>query len=146
MYDIKELSDGDVGAMYEWLKNVIISCRYIKPGEDTFRGIEIKIIAMLRKMLDPGGVCGEDIGETVRWRSFAGHCSSLSVNIAGELICQWTEGDDNDEVYFPDIELDHTEQEPSQTNNDVRDDLNKCSDNNVDRPDNRIPGSRPLLP
>ena len=99
---------------------------------------------MLRKMFDPDGVCGEDIRETVKWRSFAGHCSSLFVNIACELICQWTEGDDDDAVCFPDIEVDHTEPEPGKRNNDVRDDLNKCSDNNVDRPDNRIPSSKPF--
>ena len=27
MYDI---NDRDVGAVYEWLKNVIISCRYVR--------------------------------------------------------------------------------------------------------------------
>ena len=42
MYDTKNPSDRDAGAMYEWLKNVIISCRYIKPGSDTFREIKIE--------------------------------------------------------------------------------------------------------
>ena len=59
MYEFIDLSEQDAGAMYEWLKNLIISCRYITPGEDTFREIKIKTIAMLRKMLDPDSICGE---------------------------------------------------------------------------------------
>ena len=99
MYDIKNLADRDLGAMYEWLKNAIISCRYIVPGKDTFREIKLKTIAMLRKMLDPDGVCGVDVAETVSCRSLATYCSSLFANVAGELICQWTEGDDNPSIY-----------------------------------------------
>ena len=90
MYDIKMFADRDPGAMYEWLKNAIISCRYIVPGQDTFREIKLKTIAMLRKMLDPDGVCGVDVAVTVTWRSLANHSSSIFANVAGELICQWT--------------------------------------------------------
>ena len=142
MYDIKILAGRDPGAMYEWLKNIIISCSYIKPGHDTFRDIKIKTIAMLRKMLDPEGVCGVDVAETDSWRSLANHCSSLFTNVAGELICQWTEGDDNEEVYFPSVDINHVIAEVSKVDDDVKDDLNKCSDNNIDHPDNRVPASR----
>ena len=145
MYDILTLSDADARAMYEWLKNVIISSRYITPGKDTLCEIKIKTIAMLRKMLDPDSVCGEDIKETAKWRNFALHCSSLFVNIAGELICQWTEGDDDDTVYFPGIGLDHTEQKLDKGNDGVRNDLNKRSENNVDRPDGKTHGSKPFF-
>ena len=144
MYDILALSGSSAGAMYEWLKNFIISSRYITPGKDAFREAKIKTIAMLRKMLDPNGVCGEDIKETVKWQNFAVHCSSLFVNIVGEFICQWTEGDDDDTIYFPDIELDHTEQKLDKGNDDVRNDLDKCPENNVDRPEGEIPISKPF--
>ena len=51
--------------MYEWLKDNIISCRYIIPGRDTFRDIKFKTVAMMRKMLDPDGVCGVDVNDTI---------------------------------------------------------------------------------
>ena len=142
MFDILEFSEQDAGAMYEWLKNVIISSRYITPGKDTFREIQIKTVAMLRKMLDPDSICGEDIKETIKWRNFTVHCSSLFVHIAGGLIRQWTEGDDDDAIYFLDIELDHIEQKLDKGSDDVRDDLSKCSENTVDRRDGKIPGSK----
>ena len=101
MHTIREIAKQDIGMIYEWVKNNIISCRYIIPGHDTFRDIKLKTVAMMRKMLDPDGVCGVDIGDTVTYREQAKSCSLLFANVAGELICQWTEGDDNDEVYFP---------------------------------------------
>lgn len=42
MIDIIDFSEKDAGAMYGWLKNVIISSRYIIPGADAFREIKIK--------------------------------------------------------------------------------------------------------
>ena len=112
------------------------------PRHDTFREIKLKTIAMLRKMLDPDGVCGVDAAETVTWRSLANHCSSLFVNVAGELARQWTEGDDNKEVYFPNVDIKQLIAEVSNVDDDAKDDLNKCSDNNVAHPDNRVPGSK----
>ena len=86
MYDINSIAERDIGALYEWLKNVIISCRFIVPGQDSFREIKLKTIAMLRKMLDPDGVCGVNVAETASYRDLAKHCSSLFANVAGELI------------------------------------------------------------
>lgn len=56
MIDIIDFSEKDFGAMCEWLKNVIISSRYMILGADTFREIKIKTVAMLRNMLIPDGV------------------------------------------------------------------------------------------
>ena len=44
--------------------------------------------------------------------------------------------------YYPDIDIHNVVPEVSQVNDDVRDGLNKCSGNNVDRPVNRVPGSK----
>ena len=101
MLNISEIATRDLGVMYEWLKDNIISCRYIIPGHDTFRDIKLKTVAMLRKMPDPDGVCGVNVSETRAYRELAKKCSTLFANVAGELICQWTEKDDNDNVCFP---------------------------------------------
>ena len=101
MYDVNKIAERDIGTLCEWLKNVIISCRFILPGRDSFRDIKLKTIAMLRKMLDPDRVCGVNVAETKSFRDLAKHCSSLFANVAGELICQWTEGDDDPKIYFP---------------------------------------------
>ena len=93
MYDVNSIVERDIGALYEWLKNVIVSCRFIVPGQDSFREIKPKTIAMLRKMLDPDGVCGVNVAEIASYRDLAELCSSLFANVAGELICQWTEGE-----------------------------------------------------
>ena len=103
MLDIIDFSEKDAGAMYEWLKNVIISSRYITPGVDTFLEIRIKTIAMLRKMLGRDGICGEDIAETAKRRECAVHGSAIFVNIAGELICQWVGRDDDEAIYTSQI-------------------------------------------
>ena len=47
--------------------NIIISCRYILPGRDTFKD-KYKTVAMMRKMLDPDGVCGVDVNDTIAYR------------------------------------------------------------------------------
>ena len=99
MLDIIDFSEKDAGAMYEWLKNATISSRYITPGVDTFREIKIKTIAMLRKMLDPDGVCGENIAEMPKWRECAVRCSAIFVSIAGELICR-VDRDDDEATYL----------------------------------------------
>lgn len=49
---------------------------------------KIKTIAMLRKMLDPDGVCGEDVRDTGKLREGAVACSAIFSNVAGELIYQ----------------------------------------------------------
>ena len=149
MFDIIDLSEQDAGTMYEWLKNIIISSRYITPGEDTFREIEIKTIAMLRKMFEPDSICGEDIAETATWRECAVHCSAIFVNIAGELICQWFDRDDDEAIYFPGREVDHPEQKLEDERivgtgtDDGKDDLNKCLMNSVDCSVGAVPGSKP---
>ena len=129
---------------------VIISCRFIVPGHDTFREIKLKTIAMLWKMLDSDGVCGANVAETVSHRSLAKHCSSLFANVAGELICQWTEGDNDPKPYFPSTDMVQVmEQIDRKVGEDVEDDLNKCSDGNVAPSGNEVQGSRPfecLLP
>ena len=76
MYNVSKIAERDLGTLYEWLKNIIISCRLILPGQDSLRGIRLKTIAMLRKMLDPDGVCGVNIDETRAFRELAKHCSS----------------------------------------------------------------------
>ena len=144
MLNISEIATRDLGVMYEWLKDNITSCRYIIPGHDTFRGIKLKTVAMLRKMLDPDGVCGVNVGETRDYRELAKKCSTLFANVAGELICQWTEKDDNDNVYFPantiDSVLGYVDKPTGQCD---REDLNKCSDENVATPDmNATEGSK----
>ena len=52
-------------------------------------------------MLDPDGVCGVDVRDTITYRERAKFCSLLFANVAGELVCQWTEKDDLDKAYFP---------------------------------------------
>ena len=106
MYNVSEIAKRDLGAMYEWLKDNIVSCRYILPGQDSFRDIKLKTVGMLRKMLGPDGICGVNVEETRSYRDLAKQCSSLFANVAGELICQWTEGDDEDKIYFPSSNLD----------------------------------------
>ena len=32
MHNIREIAKKDIGVMYEWLKDIIISCQYILPG------------------------------------------------------------------------------------------------------------------
>ena len=143
MYNVKSIADRDLGALYEWLKNVIISCRFIVPGNDSFREIKLKTIAMLRKMLAPDGVCGVNVAETVAYRSLAKHCSYLFANVAVELICQWAEWDDNPEPYFPAADVNKTiEEVDRKVGEDAKDDLNKCSDGNVAPSGNEAPGSK----
>ena len=45
---------------------------------------------------------------------------------------------------YPDVDIHNVIPEVSKVNDDVRDDLNKCSDNNADGPDNRVPDSKAL--
>ena len=131
-------------------EDVIISCRFIVPGHDTFREIKLKTIAMPRKMLDPDGVCGVNVAETVSYRSLAKHCSSLFANVAGELICQWTEGTTTRNPTFPAADVNQAVEEVDRkVGEDAKDDLNKCSDGNVAPSGNEVPGSKPfecLLP
>ena len=101
MNDIFKITECDPGALYEWLKNSIISCRYTVPVSDTQREIKLKTIVMLRKMLDPDGVCGHNVTETTHCRRLAQHCTYLFANTAGEMICQWTDADKGSEPYFP---------------------------------------------
>ena len=115
MHNISEIATQDIGVMYEWLKDNIISCRYIIPGHDTFRDIKLKTVAMMRKMLDPDGVCGVNVSDTVTYREQAKKCSSLFANVAGELICQWTEGKTIMKVYFPANNLDSVLDDVRQT-------------------------------
>ena len=70
-------------------------------SQDTLWEIKLKTIAMLRKMLGPDGVCGHNVAESVAFRRLAQHCSYLFANTAGELICQWTEGDNDSEPHHP---------------------------------------------
>ena len=94
-------------------------------------------------MLDPDGVCGVDVAETVSCRSLATHCSSLFANVAGELICQWTEGDDDPNIYFPTADVKEVIEELEQkVGEDMKDDLNKLSDYSVAPSDNEVPGSK----
>ena len=143
MYNVNEIAKRDVGAMYEWLKDIIISCRYILPGQDSFRDIKLKTVAMLRKMLDPDGVCGVNVEETRSYRDLAKQCSSLFANVAGELICQWTEGDDDEKIYFPstDVEsiLDFVNKLAGEND---EEDLNKCSEGNVSTLSKEAKGSK----
>ena len=37
MHLINAMAKKDIGAVYEWLKDNIISCSYILPGRDTFK-------------------------------------------------------------------------------------------------------------
>ena len=142
MYDIQSLADRDLGALYEWLMSVTISCRYVVPGKGTFRETKLKTIAVLRKMLDPDGVCGVNVAETVAYRSLAKHCSYLFANV-GEPICQWTEGDDNPKPYFPAADVNQTiEEVDRKVGEDAKDDLNKCSDFSVAPSGNEVPGSK----
>ena len=83
------------------MKDIIISCRYIIPGRDTFKDVKYKTIAMMRKMLDPDGICGVDIEDTIYYREKAKLCSLLFANVAGELLCQWTEKDNTEGAYSP---------------------------------------------
>ena len=98
---INALAKTDIGLAYEWLKDIIISCRYIIPGRDTFKDVKYKTIAMMRKMLDPDGICGVDIEDTIYYREKAKLCSLLFANVAGELLCQWTEKDNTEGPYSP---------------------------------------------
>lgn len=66
---------------------------------------------MLRKMLDPDGMCGENASETARLREAAIHCSSIFSNVAGELLCQWVEADDDEGMYHLSEELEHRDAE-----------------------------------
>ena len=143
MYNVSKIAERDLGAMYEWLKGIIISCRYILPGQDSFRDIKLKTVAMLRKMLDPDGVCGVNVEETRSYRDLAKQCSSLFANVAGELICQWTEGDDDEKIYFPstDVEsiLDFVNKLAGEND---EEDLNKCSEGNVSTLSKEAKGSK----
>ena len=76
MYNVSEIAKRDLGAMYEWLKDIIISCRYILPGQGSFRDIKLKTVAMLRKIVDPGGIRGVNVEETRSYRDLAKQCSS----------------------------------------------------------------------
>ena len=143
MLDLTDLSEKDAGAMYEWLKNIIISSRYITPGVDTFREIKVKTVAMLRKMLDLDGICGENIAETAKWRECAVHCSAIFVNIAGELIRQWVDRDDDEVNYFPDREVDHPEQKLDDERI-VGSGTDDGKDDNVDCSLGVTPGSKPF--
>ena len=142
MSDINSLLGCDPGALYEWLKNAIISCRYIVPGHDTLREIKLKTIAMLRKMLDPDGVCGHKVSETVNFRRLAQHCSYLFANTAGELICQWTEGDNDAEPHLPAASVDETVASVGQKVGEV---AKAVEDHSLNPPGNEVPGSKPFV-
>ena len=145
MYNISEVAKRDLGAMYGWLKDIIISCRSILPGQDSFRDIKLKTVAMLRKMLGPDGICGVNVEETRIYRNLAKQCSSLFANVAGELIRQWAEGDDEDKIYFPSSNLafilDYVNK-PTGEND--KGDLNKCSEGNVSTWNTEAKGSKPF--
>ena len=145
MYNVSKIAERDLGAMYEWLKDIIISCRFTLLGQDSFRGIKLKTIAMPRKMLDPDGVCGVNVEETRAFRELAKRCSSLFANVAGELICQWTEGDDNEKIYFPSTDAEATLDYVNRpVGEDDKEDL-KCSGGNVSTLSNEAQGSKPFV-
>ena len=99
---------------------------------------------MLRKMLDPDGICGVNIEETRIYRNLAKQCSSLFANVAGELICQWTEGDDEDKIYFPSRNLDYIlDYVNKPTGENDEEDLNKRSEGNVSTWNMEAKGSNP---
>ena len=70
----------------------------------------------------------------------------LFANVAGELICQWTEGDDDEKIYFPstDVEasLDYVNRLVGE---DDKEDLNKRFDGNVSTLSNEAQGSKPFV-
>ena len=72
--DLNSICEKGTGAMYEELKNRIISCMYTAPLGDTFYGIKVKTIAMLRKMIDPDSQCCESLKETLLLRQAARIC------------------------------------------------------------------------
>ena len=70
----------------------------------------------------------------------------LFANVAGELICRWTEGDDEDKIFFPsnnlDFILDYVNK-PAGEND--KEDLNKCSGGNVSTLSTEAKGSKPYM-
>ena len=98
---------------------------------------------MLRKMLGPDGICGEDIAETAKWRECAVACSAIFANIAGELLCQWVDRDDDEAIYFPDREVDHPEQKLDDERI-VGSGTDDGKDDNADCSVGATPGSKPV--
>ena len=96
------------------------------------------------KNAGPGRSLRSRRGRDRQFRSLANHCSSIFANVAGELICQWTEGDEDANVYFPSADIKSLIAEVSKVDEDVRneDDLNKGSVYNVARSNNEAPGSK----
>ena len=72
------------------------------------------------------------------------------MNILGELICRWVDRDDDEAIYSPDREVGRPEQKLDDERtgetgkDDGKDDLSKCSMNNVNCPVGAIPGSKPF--
>ena len=82
------VGSGDHGGLYEWLKRVVLSCRFIQSGGD-LTNIAITTMAMVIKMIEPEEVCEPTPVLTMDLYLVAVKSVEFFINVAGMLLIGW---------------------------------------------------------